>query len=258
MAHELFQVRNLSFAYQGHQVFEELSLTVEEGKITTFLGANGCGKSTLLHLMTRGLRPQRGEVLLRGEPLSQIKGKAFARQVAMVHQHNTAPPDVTVERLVGYGRTPHHTFGRGTDARQDREMVEWAMEITHTAAYRDQGVSQLSGGQKQRVWVALALAQGAKVLVLDEPTTYLDIRYQLELLRLIQSLNRQHGMTVLMVLHDINQSLVYSDHIVAMKEGRVVAQGDPAQIVTPQLMEQVYGVALEVGQVGGKPFVLPV
>lgn len=254
----LFSVQHLHFSYGSHQVFQDLSLSLPQGAITTLIGANGCGKSTLLQLLAGILRPQKGDILLRGRSISAISPRVFAQQVAVVHQYNTAPADLTVEQLVGYGRTPYRRLGRSTPTQEDRDAVRWALEVTHTLEYQHTPVSQLSGGQRQRVWMAMALAQGTKILFLDEPTTYLDIRYQLEVLRLVHRLNREHGITIIMVLHDINQSLYYSDQLVAMRQGAIVAQGAAQDILTPELVEQVYGVHLDIHQVDGRPMVLPI
>ena len=163
-----------------------------------------------------------------------------------------------IDALVGYGRTPYHTMGLSPDPKEDEEKIRRAMEITHTYKHRDKPVSELSGGQKQRVWIAMALAQDTKVLFLDEPTTYLDIRYQLQILKLIRQLNREYGITIVMVLHDINQSLYYSDEIVAMKDGRMIAHGLPEEIISGELVQEVYDVNLDIRTVDGKPFVIPV
>lgn len=258
-----FTVRGLSFSYPTrsggeapHAVFDGLDLTLREGAVTTLIGANGSGKSTLFNLLTKNLAPQQGSVFLRGGDVAALRLSDFARLVAIVHQRNTAPADLAVEKLVGYGRFPHRKRGRAASTADDERMVAWALETTGLAPLAKQPVSALSGGQLQRVWVAMALAQGTKVLLLDEPTTYLDIRYQLELLELVRRLNRQMGLTVIMVLHDINQAIQFSDELVALADGRIVAQGAPRDVVTPQLLAQVYGVALEVTQVHGRPYVL--
>ena len=258
MSDNIFQIRGLSFAYGKHTVLKGLDLDLHAGRITTLIGANGCGKSTLFHLMTKNLRPDAGRILLRDQDISACRLRDFARQVAIVHQYNTAPADLSVEKLVAYGRTPYQTMGLSPDPEADAEKIRWALEITHTDKYRDKPVAELSGGQKQRVWIAMALAQGTQVLFLDEPTTYLDIRYQLQILHLIRQLNREYGMTIVMVLHDINQSLHYSDEIVAMSDGQVCAHGLPEEIVTPQLIRRVYDVDLAIRPVDGKPFVISV
>lgn len=258
MVSDIFTVKNLSFAYGKHQVLQGLDFSLREGKITTLIGANGCGKSTLFNLMTKNLKPDQGEIQFRGQDIAHLRLKDFAKEVAIVHQYNTAPPDLTVEKLVGYGRTPYHTLGLSGDPQQDEEKIRWALEITHTVKHKDKPVAELSGGQKQRVWIAMALAQDTKVLFLDEPTTYLDVRYQLQILKLIQKLNREYGITIVMVLHDINQSLYYSDEIVAMKGGKIIAQGEPECILTGTLVKEVYDVDLTIQSVDGKPFVIPV
>ena len=247
-----------AFAYGKQQVLKHLDLELHEGKITTLIGANGCGKSTLFNLMTKNLRPDEGGILLRGGDIVGMRLKDFAKEVSIVHQYNTAPVDLSVEKLVGYGRTPYHTMGLSPDPKEDEEKIHRAMEITHTYKHKDKPVSELSGGQKQRVWIAMALAQDTKVLFLDEPTTYLDIRYQLQILKLIRQLNREYGITIVMVLHDINQSLYYSDEIVAMKDGKMIAHGLPEEILTSELVKEVYDVELDIRSVDGKPFVIPV
>ena len=246
MASNIFTVKNLSFSYGKQQVLNGLDFSLHEGRITTLIGANGCGKSTLFNLMTKNLKPDQGEVFLREENIANLRLKDFAREAAIVHQYNTAPPDLTVEKLVSYGRTPYHTMGLSSDPQKDEEKIQWALEITHTSKHKDKPVTELSGGQKQRVWIAMALAQDTKVLFLDEPTTYLDVRYQLQILKLIQKLNREYGITIVMVLHDINQSLYYSDEIVAMKDGRMIAHGLPEEIITKELVQEVYGVDLTI------------
>lgn len=258
MASNVFTIKNLSFAYGRQQVLKNLDLELHEGKITTLIGANGCGKSTLFNLMTKNLHPDAGEIFLRDSKITDMRLKDFAKEVSIVHQYNTAPVDLSVEKLVGYGRTPYHTMGLFTDPKEDEEKIRWALEITHTYKHKDKPVSELSGGQKQRVWIAMALAQGTQVLFLDEPTTFLDIRYQLQILTLIRQLNREYGITIVMVLHDINQSLYYSDEIVAMKDGKMIAHGLPEEIITGDLVKEVYDVELNIQDVDGKPFVIPV
>ena len=242
MASNIFTVKNLSFSYGKQQVLNGLDFSLHEGRITTLIGANGCGKSTLFNLMTKNLKPDQGEVFLREENIANLRLKDFAREAA----------------IVSYGRTPYHTMGLSSDPQKDEEKIQWALEITHTSKHKDKPVTELSGGQKQRVWIAMALAQDTKVLFLDEPTTYLDVRYQLQILKLIQKLNREYGITIVMVLHDINQSLYYSDEIVAMKDGRMIAHGLPEEIITKELVQEVYGVDLTIQSVDGKPFVIPV
>ena len=235
----IYEVQNLSFSYGEHQVLQEMSFSLQKGKITTLIGANGCGKSTLFQLLTRNLKPDQGEICLYGENLRNMKLKDLAKKAAIVHQYHTAPADLSVEKLIGYGRIPHRRTGSFKMSEKDVERVEWAMEVTRTEKYRNRPVSKLSGGQRQRVWIAMALAQDTELLLLDEPTTYLDVRY-------------------VMVLHDINQALYYSDEILAMKEGKMIGQGVPEEILTEELLEEIYGVRLPVFTVEKKPFILAV
>lgn len=258
MGNNIFSVKNLSFSYGKHAVLENVDLEIKEGKITTLIGANGCGKSTLFHLMTRNLKPQQGKIMLGDGNIDEMKLKEFAKKVAIVHQYNTAPEDLSVEKLVSYGRIPHQKLGKRLDAKQEEEKIRWAMEITNTWKYKDKLISELSGGQKQRVWIALALAQDTKILFLDEPTTYLDIRYQIQILKLIKKLNREYNMTIIMVLHDINQSIYYSDEIIAMKNGTILAKGCPETIINSKLIKEIYGVELEQIYFDHRSFVIPV
>ncbi len=258
METSVFTVSDLKFAYGPHaRVFDGLNLSIEEGVVTTFIGANGSGKSTLFNLLTKNLKPDAGQVLLRGADIADVRLRDFAKLVAIVHQHNSAPPDLTVERLVSYGRTPFQRFGHAA-TEEDEEAVEWALELTELADLAAQPVMSLSGGERQRAWIAMAIAQGSKVLLLDEPTTHLDVKYQLDVLNLVNLLHSELCMTVIMVLHDINQALHYSDRIVALRDGDVVAQGSPFDIVDPALIKRVYDVDLDVIERDGRPYVVTV
>ena len=251
------EVRNLSFSYGKNWVLKDTSFQIEEGKITTIMGANGCGKSTLFNLMTRNLYPGKGNIFLRGKNIQNLALKEFARKVSIVHQYNSSADDITAERLVSFGRTPHMKLMQGR-REEDERQIRWAMEVTNTEKYRDREISRLSGGQRQRVWIAMAHAQNTKILFLDEPTTYLDIRYQIEILKLVQKLNREYGITIIMVLHDINQAIHYSDRIIGLKDGHVAAEGAPDEMITPESIRELYGITLGVTEVEGEKFVLTV
>lgn len=255
----VLEARDVTFSYDGTgNILEQLNLSIQEGKITVLMGANGCGKSTLFKLMTKNLYPDEGTIFLNGQDVDDMKLKEFARNVAIVHQNNTAPPDLTVERLVGYGRTPYLSAFESAGSSKDEEAIEWAMEVTDIRNIRDKCVADLSGGQRQRVWIAMALAQLTEVLFLDEPTTYLDIRYQIEILKLVRKLNREYGITIIMVLHDINQAMEYGDVFVGMKDGKIVVEGNPKKVVDSDVLYHLYGIRLPVAESEGKKFVLAV
>ena len=238
-------------------MLHNLNFTFKKGKITTILGANGCGKSTLFRLMSKDLKPQAGRITLDGTDIAQIPLRDFARQTAILHQGNTAPSDLTVRKLVSYGRIPHRHFG--TDMDSEDAIIMQALEDTALTACAEQTLSTLSGGQRQRAFLAMTLAQQPRVLLLDEPTTYLDLRCQLDLLRLVRHLNETQRLTIVMILHDVNQSLHHSDEILALSpQGELLAQGAPEKIISPELLEAIYSTTLELAQVHGKPFVLTV
>ena len=251
------EVRDLFFSYGKNKVLKGTSFTIEEGKITTIMGANGCGKSTLFNLMTKNLYPRKGNIFLHGKNIQNLGLKDFAKRVSIVHQYNSSADDITVERLVSFGRTPHRKMMQG-HSDEDEKLIRRAMEVTNVLKYRDREVSRLSGGQRQRVWIAMALAQNTKILFLDEPTTYLDIRYQIEILELVKKLNREYGITIIMVLHDINQAIHFSDRIIGLKDGQVTAQGAPDEVITEDCIRDLYGISLGVTTIEGKKFVLTV
>ena len=251
------EVKNVCFSYGKNEILKGASLKIEKGKVTTIMGANGCGKSTLFSLMTKNLDPAKGKVLLGGKNIARLRLNEFARKVAIVHQYNTAADDITVERLVSFGRTPHLGM-MGIRGEEDERYVNWAMEVTNVSQFRERELSRLSGGQRQRVWIAMALAQGTEILFLDEPTTYLDIRYQIEILELVRKLNREFGMTIVMVLHDINQSIYFSDKIIGLAGGKVIVEGEPEEVITEESIHELYGIDLKVARVDGRKFVLTV
>lgn len=251
------EVKNIEFSYGDNKVLKGISFKIEEGKITTVIGANGCGKSTLFNVMTKNLKPLKGRALLDSEDIKNIPLKKFAKKVAIVHQYNTAPPDISVEALVGYGRLTYNGF-RGESKEENKKYIDRALIATGLNELRKKKISQLSGGQRQRAWIAMALAQNTKILFLDEPTTYLDIKYQIDILKLVKRLNEEMGITVIMILHDINQAIYYSDNIIAMKEGKILANGMAQEIIDSELIYQIYGVRLDIGLINNKKFVVTV
>ena len=249
------EIKHLCFAYDKTPVLRDLNFHIQEGKITTILGPNGCGKTTLFRLLTRDLTPAKGSVWIQGRNIYQLDRKDFARGVAIVQQNNTSTWDITVEELVAFGRTPYQNF-YGGKTKKDEEEIEKAMEITNITKHRNRSMGTLSGGQKQRVWIAMALAQSPKYLFLDEPTTYLDIRYQVQILELVRRLNHEYGMTIVMVLHDINQAIAYSDEIFCMRNGNILFSGDPQDVITREHMHDLYDIDMEVLNIRNKKHVI--
>ncbi|WP_182811979.1 ABC transporter ATP-binding protein [Bacillus sp. ME78] len=242
------EIKNVTFSYDNAtNRLKSVSSEIEIGKITTIIGPNGCGKSTLLSVMSRNHVPSSGEVILDGKAISEYKPKEFARKLAVVHQQNEAPADITVEKLISFGRMPYkNIFSPQTD--EDREAIERALVCTNLQSKRDKPIYALSGGERQRVWIAMTLAQNTPMLFLDEPTTYLDIYYQLEILELVKELNEVYGLTIVMVLHDINQAIRYSDHIIVMKDGKIITKGNPNDVITEEMVKAIYGVDVIVKQ----------
>lgn len=253
------RVDNLFFAYDKDDIIKGISFEIKDNKITTLMGANGCGKSTLFQLLTKNLKPREGSVFLDKRDIKDIRLKEFAQNVAIVHQYNTAPPDLPVHSLIAYGRIPFFKhFAKAEDKDKDKEIVDWALEVTDMSELKNRRMGQLSGGQRQRAWIAMALAQQPKILLLDEPTTYLDVKFQIEILRLIKSLNKEYSMTIVMVLHDINQAIYYSDEIIGMKKGNILFQGNPDDVITEESIQDMYGIHLKVSNVENQKFVLTV
>ncbi|MDT0331225.1 ABC transporter ATP-binding protein [Nocardiopsis lambiniae] len=257
-AHSLL-VEGLTLGYQDRVVIESLDLTVPPGRITAIVGANACGKSTLLRAMARLLSPRAGHVLLDGKRVHRMPSKEVARTLGLLPQSPIAPEGIAVSDLVGRGRHPHQgRFARWS--REDDEAVAAALEATGTLELADRSVDELSGGQRQRVWIAMALAQRTDLLLLDEPTTFLDVSHQVEVLDLLTDLNRTLGTTIVMVLHDLNLAARYADHLIALADGRLHAEGDPARVLTPETVEAVFGLRSRIitDPVSGKPLMLPI
>ncbi|WP_199552367.1 ABC transporter ATP-binding protein [Streptomyces sp. N35] len=250
--------RALTLAYEDRTVVEELDLAVPDGEVTVIVGPNACGKSTTLRALGRLLKPKSGSVLLDGAELAKLPTKRIAQQIGLLPQTPVAPEAITVADLVSRGRQPHqHWWQQWSD--EDERAVSEAMTRTDVADLAERSVDELSGGQRQRVWIAMALAQETELLLLDEPTTYLDISHQVEVLDLVRQLNHDKGRTVVVVLHDLNQAARYADHLVAMKAGRVVAAGPPSEVVTASLVREVFGLDCVVvpDPVTGSPLVVP-
>ncbi|MGO3070736.1 ABC transporter ATP-binding protein [Brevibacterium linens] len=232
---------NLDLAYDQRQIVSDLDVSIPDGKFSIIVGPNACGKSTLLRALARLLPPAKGSVLLDGNNIEKMKTKKIAQRLGLLPQSSIAPDGITVAELVSRGRHPHQSFLRQwTDA--DEAAVLSALRATNTEELSSRLVDELSGGQRQRVWVAMVLAQETSLLLLDEPTTFLDVAYQIELLDLFSQLNHEYGHTLVAVLHDLNQACRYADEIIAMKDGSIVAQGPPEAIITSELVHEVFGI----------------
>ncbi len=248
---------DLACGYDERSVLKELNLQIPEESFTVIIGPNACGKSTLLRSLARLIRPAAGEVLLDGDAISSIPTKQLARTIGLLPQTSLAPEGITVADLVSRGRHPHQSLLRRW-GREDEAAVRHALEVTGTTELATRAVDELSGGQRQRAWIAMTLAQQTPIMLLDEPTTYLDIAHQIEVLELCTQLQRE-GRTLVAVLHDLNQALRYATHLVAMREGQIIAQGHPEEIGTAELVREVFGIdSLVIGDPEtGRPLVIP-
>jgi iron complex transport system ATP-binding protein len=251
-------VEGVTLGYGERTVVAGLDLVVPPGRITAIVGANACGKSTLLRSMSRLLAPREGSVLLDGKAVHRMPAKQLARTLGLLPQSPIAPEGITVADLVGRGRHPHQGMLSRWSAHDD-EAVAAALDATDTARLADRAVDELSGGQRQRVWIAMALAQETDVLLLDEPTTFLDVSHQIEVLDLLVDLNRTRGTTVVMVLHDLNLAARYADHLVAIAGGAVHASGPPAEVLTEETVLAVFGLDSRIitDPTSGTPLMLP-
>jgi ABC-type cobalamin/Fe3+-siderophores transport system ATPase subunit len=249
---------DLSVTLGGSTIVHDVGVDLAAGEITALVGPNGSGKSTLLRTLARVLRPSHGAVLLDGRELHARPSREVARRLALLPQDASAPDGVTVRQLVELGRQPH-IARLGFLRRADRDAVTWALGAAGVAELADRLVDTLSGGERQRAWLALALAQKTSLLLLDEPTTYLDVRHQLDVLELVRRLNREHGLTVCWVLHDLNAAAAFSDQMVWLRDGRVIARGTPAELLNPDLVRRTFDVEATVVTEPrtGRPVFLP-
>ncbi|PTM58476.1 ABC transporter ATP-binding protein [Desmospora activa] len=238
---------DLKIGYGERVIVKDLSVEIPDKKITTIIGANGCGKSTLLKALTRIIPYESGSIILDGRSISTEDTKALAKKMAILPQTPESASGLTVGELVSYGRYPYQKgFGRLTTA--DIEVIDWALEVTGTAAFKYHSVDALSGGQRQRVWIAMTLAQETEIIFLDEPTTYLDMAHQLEVLELLQQLNKEQGRTIVMVLHDINQAARFADRIIALKEGHIVKTGSCEEVIRRDVLKKVFQIDADIGR----------
>ena len=239
----MIKLENISFSYNKKKEFiQDLSLEFKSGEITTILGPNGSGKSTLLHMMSTYLKPKSGKIYLGDKDLGKLKQKEIAKYISCVYQENEAPDDITVRDLVAFGRTIYPNVKK-EDKEENKRMIDFALKATGIEEIQDKKVVNLSGGQKQRAFIAMSLAQNTEVLLLDEPTTYLDIYHQIEILEVVKSLNEKYNITIVMVLHDLNQAINYSHNIVIMKNGNLIKQGKATEVLNEQTIKDVYNVS---------------
>ena len=237
----------LQISYGNRLIVKDMKIEIPDKKITTIIGSNGCGKSTLLKAITRIIPHQSGRIILDGESILKQDTKELAKKMAILPQSPESPAGLTVGEHVSYGRYPYQKgFGRLT--KKDLEVINWALEVTKTADFKHQPVNALSGGQRQRVWIAMALAQETDIIFLDEPTTYLDMAHQLEVLELLRQLNKEQGRTIVMVLHDINQAARFADYIIALKDGQIIKAGTSDEVIDCNVLKEVFQIDAVIGR----------
>ena len=237
----MLESKNLILGYEHHTVINNLSFSIEPHTITTIIGPNGCGKSTLLKALSKNKKVNSGDIFIQGKSIGTYSNKRLAKKLAILPQSPVVPDDFLVRVLVSYGRNPYINW-MGKLKEEDYRIIDWAIEETGIKHLEGRKVCTLSGGERQSAWIAMALAQQPEILLLDEPTTYLDIAHQYEVLELIKKINLEMGITVVMVLHDINQASRYSDHIIAIKDGQKIVEGTPREVITTQTLKNIFGV----------------
>ncbi len=230
---------DIAAGYENKKIIENMSVTIPEGKITSLIGPNGSGKSTLLKSFTRILPVKSGKIIVNDFDISTYSSKELAKKIALLAQTSEHPIGMTVEEVVSYGRYPYQKLFSGMDA-QDHEAIEWALDATGLSGYRTRDIATLSGGQTQRVWIAMALAQETDILILDEPTTFLDPSHQLEILQLLSQINQIKQTTILMSIHDINLASRFSDYLLGMKDGELITEGTPEEVITKECMKKIF------------------
>ena len=239
------RTENLNISYGNLDIVKNLNLEIPKGKITTIIGANGCGKSTILKTIARILTPKSGEIFINEKNIKNQSSKDLAKNMAVLPQSPQAPKGLTVEELIAYGRFPHQRgFGRLKE--EDEDIVTWALEVTGIKEFRDRPIEALSGGQRQRAWIAMALAQQTEILVLDEPTTYLDLAHQLEVLNLLKELNEKHNTTIVMVIHELNNAARFADHMIGIKKGQIACEGTAHEVMTKENLKKLFNIDAEI------------
>jgi iron complex transport system ATP-binding protein len=252
------ETSKLDIAYEERLIVDNLNIQIPQGKITALVGANGSGKSTILKTMARIMNPKAGSVLLDGKSIHKQSTREVAKQLAILPQNPTAPEGLTVTELVSYGRFPYQK-GFGSMRAEDKRMIEWAIEVTGMTEFHDRPIDQLSGGQRQRAWIAMALAQETDILFLDEPTTFLDMAHQLEVLQLLEQLNATANRTIVMVVHDLNHASRYAHHMIGIKKGKAIATGSPVEVMNSDVLREVFNIEADIviDPRSGVPLCLP-
>lgn len=238
---EAICVKDLSVAYEDNLIIENMNLSLPKGEISIIIGANGCGKSTLLKTIARIIKPKKGNIFINGQDVKTRKAKILAKEVAVLPQSPICPDGLTVKELVAYGRFPHQKTIAGLSI-HDKEIIDWAIKETGLEEFADRPVESLSGGQRQRAWIAMTLAQETDIILLDEPTTYLDMSYQLEILLLLKKLNEEKKITIVIVLHELNNACRFAHHIIGLKKGKVICEGKPNDVITNESLKKIYGI----------------
>lgn len=249
----MIEIKDLEIAYEKNIVIKELDIEIKKGDIFTILGCNGSGKSTLLRAISRVIPYKNGKISLENEIIHNINSKEFAKKLAFVSQNNEIPEDISVEEFIKYGRSPHKKWYEPYN-KNDKEIVTWAIKVCKLEKFAQRKVMSLSGGERQKVWIAMVLAQKTPILLLDEPTTYLDIFHQFEIMELIKELNEKFGITIVMVLHDLNQASQYSERVLVLKDGKKYIEGKTQEVLTTELVKDVYGVESEIEYYNGLPY----
>lgn len=239
------KTKDLNISYGNLDIVKDLNLEIPKGKITTIIGANGCGKSTILKTIARILQPKSGDIFINDKNIKDQSSKELAKTMAVLPQSPQAPSGLTVEELISYGRFPHQK-GFGKMKKEDKDIVSWALEATGISEFRDRKIEALSGGQRQRAWIAMALAQQTDILVLDEPTTYLDLAHQLEVLNLLEELNKKQRTTIVMVIHELNNAARFADHMIGVKKGKIACQGSAYEVMTKENLKELFNIDAEI------------
>ena len=253
---DMLRIEDLSLSYGDKPVVQNLSLRVKKGQVVSIIGPNASGKSTVLKSIAGIIKPVSGKIFIEEKDISKMDSKKLAQKVSILLQQNKNPDDMSIEELVYFGRYPHKKWFEGFEA-SDKKIIEEAMKLTNTFALRDKTLETLSGGERQRAWIAMALAQEPDILLFDEPTTYLDMAHQIEFLELVNRLNKETGVTVVLVLHDLNQAARYGNYLFAMKGGKIFAQGSPEDVLNPQNILSIYNIEAKIFNAAGYPVVIP-